>query len=174
MDQGQKIPSQINDDELTQMIAGLKNASTTAMPTTAPVNNAVPTMTNSPVATVKNSPIVPQQATSTNPIASNVPTPVESVQTNDIPEEQPLSVPAIDNLESIKRNAILELRPLVNKLNLPAEDKFDTLLLLIRTTDDASLIPEAHRAATSIADDTRRAQALLDVIKEIDFFDRKK
>ena len=77
------------------------------------------------------------------------------------------------DLESIKRQAITELRPLVDKLDLPPEDKFDTLLLLIRTTDDSSLIPAAHDAAKAIADDTRRAQALLDVIKEIDFFGQK-
>ena len=54
---------------------------------------------------------------------------------------------------------------MVDKLDLPPEDKFDTLLLLIRTTDDSSLIPAAHEAAKAIADDTRRAQALLDIIK---------
>ena len=78
------------------------------------------------------------------------------------------------NPEDIKRQAITELRPLVDQLDLPAEDKFDALLLLIRTTDDSTLIPAAHEAAKGIADGSRRAQALLDVIKEIDFLGRKK
>lgn len=77
-------------------------------------------------------------------------------------------------LDDIKRQAITELRPLIDKLNLPPEDKFDTLLLLIRTTDDSSLIARAHEAAKAINDESRRAQALLDVIKEIDFFGQKK
>jgi hypothetical protein len=49
------------------------------------------------------------------------------------------------------------------------EEKFDTYLLLLRSTDDRSLIAPAHEAARGIADEARRAQALLDIIKEIDF-----
>jgi hypothetical protein len=41
---------------------------------------------------------------------------------------------------------------------------------MIRSTDDKTLIPEAHDVAKSIADESRKAQALLDIIKEIDFF----
>lgn len=74
-----------------------------------------------------------------------------------------------DDLESIKKDALLELRPLVDKLDLVPEEKFDTYLLLLRSTDDKALIAPAHAAAQAIADETRRAQALLDIIKEIDF-----
>jgi hypothetical protein len=74
------------------------------------------------------------------------------------------------NLDIIKQDAIAELRPLVDKLNLSPEDRFNTILLIIRSTDDASLLPAVHAAAKQIPDDGRRAQALLDVIKEIDFF----
>jgi hypothetical protein len=73
------------------------------------------------------------------------------------------------NLESIKKDALIELRPLVDKLNLAPEEKFDIYLLLLRSTDDKTLIAPAHAAAQNIADETRRAQALLDVIKEIDY-----
>lgn len=85
---------------------------------------------------------------------------------------QPFNTPRPDdsnNLEAIKRDAISELRPLVDKLDLPPEEKFDTYLLLIRSTDDTTLIAPAHEAARNIADESRRAQALLDIIKEIDF-----
>lgn len=77
-------------------------------------------------------------------------------------------------LDKLKASALEELRPLVGKLDLPAEEKFDTLLLIIRSTDDQSLLDEAHDAAKSITDDTKRAQALLDVIKEIDYFSSKR
>lgn len=75
-----------------------------------------------------------------------------------------------DDLDSIKQSALTELRPLVDKLDLSPEEKFDTYLLLIRSTDDRTLIAPAYDAAKNIPDETRRAQALLDVIKEIDFF----
>lgn len=78
------------------------------------------------------------------------------------------------DLEGIKASALEALRPLVGKLKLPAEERFDTLLLIIRSTDDQSLLNQAHQAAKEITDDTRRAQALLDVIKEIDYFSSKR
>lgn len=73
------------------------------------------------------------------------------------------------NLEDIRKNALNELRPLVDKLDLQPEEKFDIYLLLLRNTDDTTLIAPAHEAAQSIPDESRKAQALLDVIKEIDY-----
>jgi hypothetical protein len=73
------------------------------------------------------------------------------------------------NLDGIKKDALNELRPLVDKLSVPPEEKFDTYLLLLRSTDDTTLIGPAHDAAKEIPDEARRAQALLDVIKEIDY-----
>lgn len=73
------------------------------------------------------------------------------------------------DLDAIKQEALGELRPLVDKLNVSAEEKFDTYLLLLRSTDDRTLIEPAHEAARNIADEARRAQALLDIIKEIDY-----
>ncbi len=96
------------------------------------------------------------------------------------PTADPISVPAghvtqsDSPLDSIKQSALLELRPLVDKLNVGPEEKFDTYLLLIRSTDDAALIAPAHEAAKAITDETRRAQALLDIIKEIDFLSQQK
>jgi hypothetical protein len=72
-------------------------------------------------------------------------------------------------LDGIKLEALQELRPLVDKLDVSADEKFDTYLLLLRSTDDKELIAPAHEAAKNIPDETRRAQALLDIIKEIDF-----
>ncbi len=75
----------------------------------------------------------------------------------------------MSNLDGIKKTALDELRPLIEKVDLPAEEKFDTYLMLIRSTDDTSLIDPAYAAAHGIADEKRKAQALLDIVKEIDF-----
>jgi hypothetical protein len=75
------------------------------------------------------------------------------------------------DLSSIKQEALDKLRPLVDELDLPAQEKFDTLLLLIRSNDDKTLIPQAYQAAADIADETARAAALLDIVKEIDYFE---
>lgn len=80
------------------------------------------------------------------------------------------STTVIDSdLDTIKQTALNELRPLIGKLNVSPEEKFDTYLLLLRSTDDKDLIAPAHEAAVSIVDEARRAQALLDIIKEIDY-----
>lgn len=83
---------------------------------------------------------------------------------------------AVDHgpLASIKSEALNELRPLVDKLSVSPEEKFDTYLLLIRSTDDTNLIAPAHEAAKAIEDEARRAEALLDIIKEIDYLSRPK
>ena len=76
-------------------------------------------------------------------------------------------------LDGIKLDALKELRPLMDKVELPAEEKFDTYLMLIRSTDDSTLIGPAHTAAQGIADEKRKAEALLEIIKEIDYLSRK-
>lgn len=93
------------------------------------------------------------------PVAATPAVPVETSAPSASPE-----------LDAIKKDALEELRPLVDKLDLPADEKFDTLLLIIRSTDDKSLVGAAHDAARAIEDEAKRAQALLDVIKEIDYF----
>lgn len=104
------------------------------------------------------------------------------VTTVPAPEPEPIAiaplpvaspVPTRDNLEDVKLEAINELRPLIDKLDLPAEEKFDTYLLLIRCTDDKELVPPAHEVAKLIEDESRRALALLDIIKEIDYLASK-
>ncbi len=89
------------------------------------------------------------------------------------PAIAPVAMPAVNDLEEIKKDALSELRPLIDKLDVSPEEKFDTLLLIIRSTDDQSLLAATHEAAKAIPDDSRRAQALLDIIKEIDFFSNK-
>jgi hypothetical protein len=87
---------------------------------------------------------------------------------------EPVSSEVGGPLADIKQDALLELRPLVGKLNVSPEEKFDTYLLLIRSTDDPELIAPAHEAAKQITDEARRAEALLDIIKEIDYLSNPK
>lgn len=125
------------------------------------------------------------------PAVSDAPTvdaPVETPPADtpaDSPVVEPVTTPSVADpitsvstdapeLDSIKKVALEELRPLVDKLNLPADERFDTLLLLIRSTDDRTLVSAAHEAARNIEDEAKRAQALLDVIKEIDYFAAQK
>lgn len=121
----------------------------------------------------------------TTAVNTDMPDPVASMPTPQMPDLNPapaqpaVTTPSLPNfeatssdegLEDVKKDAISELKPLVDKLtNLPAEEKFDLYLLLIRSTDDPALIAPAHEAAKNITDEERKAQALLDIIKEIDY-----
>lgn len=86
----------------------------------------------------------------------------------------PLTAPAplSDNpdLISIKQGALQELKPLVGHLNQTPEERFRTTMMMIQAADDQSLIPQAYEAAKSISDEKVRAQALLDVVNEINYF----
>jgi len=156
----------VDDDELNKMIANLQGGGQAAPPIELGVPVAPPPAVPPGIAPPPANPVAPAPASVMPPPAPAVP-PVAAPTV----AVSPTGAPALSSgLDEIKHDALNELRPLVNKLNLSPEDKFDTLLLIIRSTDDASLLPSAHAAAKSIVDETRRAQALLDVIKEIDFF----
>jgi hypothetical protein len=75
-----------------------------------------------------------------------------------------------DDLLSIKQSALQQLSPLVGHLDQTPEEKFRTTMMMIQASDDQSLIKTAYEAAQDIKDDKARAQALLDIINEINYF----
>lgn len=78
-----------------------------------------------------------------------------------------------DLLLNIKQQALQSLAPLVNHLEQTPEEKFKTTLMLIQASDNSSLIKEAYEAAGQITDEKVRAQALLDIVNEINYFTQK-
>ena len=75
-----------------------------------------------------------------------------------------------EELISIKQDALQSLKPLIGHLDQSAEEHFRTTMMMIQASDDQSLIPEAYEAAKAIEDEKARAQALLDVVNEINYF----
>jgi hypothetical protein len=73
-------------------------------------------------------------------------------------------------LLNIKQEALQELSPLISHLDQSPEDKFKTTMMLIQASDDQSLVREAYAAAKQIPDQKARAQALLDIVNEINYF----
>lgn len=76
----------------------------------------------------------------------------------------------MDDLLSIKQSALTALTPLVNQLDQSPEEKFKTTMMMIQASDDKSMVRSAYEAAQGISDEKTRAQALLDVINEINYF----
>jgi len=148
--------SKVNDEELDKMIANIQGPSVTP-----PASNSTVSTPPSDGSTASQSPVIPPTDPPTTP----------TVEPTVTPPPAPITpIAASPELANIKQNALAELRPLVDRLTLPPEEKFRTLLLIIRSTDDVSLLPVAYEAARAIPGENQRAQALLDVIKEVDFF----
>lgn len=80
---------------------------------------------------------------------------------------------ASDDLEEIKKQALAQLSPLVSKLDQSPEDKHKTLLMMIQSADNEDLLPEAYENAQKITDDTLKAEALLSIVNEINYFSQK-
>lgn len=77
---------------------------------------------------------------------------------------------ADDDLLKIKQDALQHLSPLVGHLDQAPEEKFRTLMMMIQASDDQTKLKEAYDVAKQITDEKVRAQALLDVVNEINYF----
>lgn len=117
--------------------------------------------------------------------ATSVPVPAapaEPVVTpNDLPLEAPVTAPEVvapslsspagnHDLIDIKQQALSQLSPLVGHLDQTPEEKFRTTMMMIQATDDQSLVKSAYEAAGQITDEKAKAQALLDIVNEINYF----
>lgn len=99
-------------------------------------------------------------------------TPEDVAAEADTPESPAPALPApgSDDLLSMKQEALQHLTPLVQHLDQSPEDKFRTVMMMIQASDDHTKLGEAFELAKQIGDDKARAQALLDVINEINYF----
>ena len=115
-------------------------------------------------------PSAPPVSLASSPLANTKPTGAST--TNSSGSKPGASPEPIDqtNLNSLKQQALTKLSPLVDDLEQPPLEHFRTLMMLIQATDDSSLIRRALETANSVTDDKERAQALLDIVNEINYF----
>jgi hypothetical protein len=147
----------------TNDVTPTDDAALTAAASLAAPDDDDSTTTSSPVA---DTPLpTPEPTTTTEPgfIATDQNGAPDPVATADLPQG------ASDLLE-IKKNALQQLSPLVGHLNQTPEEKFRTAMMMIQASDDQTLIPAAYEAAKEITDEKTRAQALLDIVNEINYF----
>jgi len=86
----------------------------------------------------------------------------------------PDEAPNAEDLLNLKQEALTQLTPLVDHLDQTPEERFRTTMMMIQSADNAALIKEAYASAQEIKDDKVRAQALLDIVNEINYFTHKK
>ena len=158
------------------------------------INDAVADATPNPLATDSDTgvglPATADDNSVTDTTAPYIDSPQDSntVVANDstatiqhMPEPQELSGPdttapqtSADDLLALKQQALGELTPLVNHLDQSPEEKFRTTMMMLQSTDNQALLKDAYAAAQAITDDKTRAQALLDIINEINYFTQQK
>ncbi|MDQ5971988.1 MAG: hypothetical protein QG553_147 [Patescibacteria group bacterium] len=153
----------------------------TDSPSTPPSDNPLvssPADDNSDQAEEAATPDVPASEPTEEPSAAPEVTP-EVTTTDSSTEEAPASSNTSPNSEdddellTLKKQALEELAPLVDQLDQTPEEKFKTTMMMIQATDSASLVKVAHEAAQKISDEKVRAQALLDIVNEINYFTQK-
>lgn len=126
-----------------------------ATPLPAPAPSAAPVLAPAPAA-----PPAPSAPSASAPAPA--PSPATPASTT------PAARPA--DLLELKQSALHDLSPLIGVLEQSPEEKFRTTMMMIQASDDQTLLPTALGAAKQIADEKVRAQALLDVVNEINYF----
>ncbi|CAN5175577.1 hypothetical protein BH09PAT3_BH09PAT3_6510 [soil metagenome] len=84
--------------------------------------------------------------------------------------EQPdAPVAVVDKLEDAKKQAMTALAPLIGSLDVDPEKKFEICMNTIRLTNDRELVSTALQAALSIDEENVKAEALVELINEINY-----
>lgn len=78
-----------------------------------------------------------------------------------------------DKLADMKREALDHLEPLADHVGGTPEETFKTTMMMIQANDNHTLLEKALAAAKKIEDDKIRAQAMLDIVNEINYFSQQ-
>ena len=119
------------------------------------------TNTTGQVDKVQQDDVVPT-VTMGQPVATNV----DDAESSDL--ERPTPVVGGLDFAAIKTNALAELKPILETVDLAPEAKFKIYKEIIATTSDKSVVEAAYGVAKNIADDKTKAEALLFIIETID------
>lgn len=177
---GQDDTSSTQSDDISAVNPTL-NGTDTSTPATDDAAAAVPAPDTT--VTPSDTPVVDTPVVDTPP--ADTPTVPDVPEVTETPEEPaapevdessdtPSTSADDDDLLALKKQALEELTPLLDKLDQTPEEKFRTTMMMIQATDSDSLIKSAHEAALAITDEKVRAQALLDIVNEINYFTQPK
>ncbi len=143
----------------------------TGMPLAPPQNDLVDPTQDTDSSTVVGGPS--STAQTFEPASPAVPPAGAPAVPEDLPAASSLPSTAAsdgDDLLNIKQQALQQLSPLIGHLDQTPEEKFRTTMMMIQASDNKELIKEAYAAAQQITDEKSRAQALLDIVNEINYF----
>lgn len=108
------------------------------------------------------------------PEPTPAPMPLESIPTPEVAPTPTIERPPVDltpqtlSTSEVKKAALRDLVPLLDKVNMDSTQKFDIYRDIFDDLKDYTILEPAYHAAREIPDDTARAEALLYLIQSID------
>jgi len=181
MDNGDQIQQTnlVSDDAVAAMGTPVATTTTPPVPTIAqpqtdsmPVGLAAnPVMPDSSSMNASTSPAEPITTTDAYQLDTPVVGPAVTVPTS--LSGAPIVSDSLAELDEIKRSALDELQPLIEHVEQSPEERYETIMMMIRSNDDPSLIASAYEATKGIKDEKTRASALLNIVSEIEYLKSK-
>ena len=89
-------------------------------------------------------------------------------QIDGIPVEPQKAMYGDPDLDKVKSMALSDLRPLLEKVDIPADKKFMIYKDIIMLTEDKACIEPAYNAARQILDEKAKGEALVYIVECID------
>ena len=120
---------------------------------------SVPEAAPAPVAPAP-APVAPAPAPTPEPAPAPAPAPA--------PEPAPEPIPESLNTSEVKKAALRDLVPLLDRISMDESEKFKIYRDIFDDLKDYTILEPAYRAAREISDETERAEALLYLVKSID------
>lgn len=116
----------------------------------------------------------PENATSTP--ENTIPTPENTAPAVPAParvtptpaEAAPIANLDLQNLDSVKANILKDLAPLMDKIHVEPEKKFELYTDMLAENNDASIVGPAYETARQISDEEKRGEALLSLFEKIE------
>lgn len=144
----------------------------TAAPAPEPVIMGVSTPSDSSTATSPSAPVAPPVVAEESASENDNSSYVEALANDTMPTATASVIEPVDHekLADMKREALEQLEPLADHIDGTPEDTFKTTMMMIQANDNHTLLEKALDAAKKIEDDKMRAQAMLDIINEINYF----
>ncbi len=166
MDQGNVA----TPDELQQAINSITNSGSATTATSGAVDIAP--QADDSVAEVAPEAGVASEATavSDSAVVSSVTpeTPVPAETTPIVPIETMKAQYGDPDLDKVKTMALGDLRPILEKVDIPIEKKFMIYKDILELTEDKACIEPAYNAARDITDEKARGEALIFIVEFID------
>ena len=95
------------------------------------------------------------------PPAAETPAPI-------VEQNTPEPIPQSLNTSEVKKAALRDLIPLLDRINISSSEKFNLYRDIFEDLKDYTVLDPAYHAAREIPDETERANALLYLVKSID------